>query len=56
MTQIMYLGEHEQYTAAMADGTLVKIVDYNPEQRKAGVDGEVKLIIPTSRVVILDRD
>lgn len=56
VTQIMYLGEHEQYTVTLGDGTLMKVVEYSPESRRAHVGDEVSLRFPTSRVVILDRE
>ncbi|MEE2709642.1 MAG: ABC transporter ATP-binding protein [Gemmatimonadota bacterium] len=56
VTQIMYLGEHEQYTLVLGDETTIKAVAQNPDHRKAQVGDEVQLSFPTSRVVLLDRE
>ncbi len=56
VTQIMYLGEHEQYTLVLGDETTIKAVEQNPDHRKAQVGDEVRLSFPTSRVVLLDRE
>jgi iron(III) transport system ATP-binding protein len=55
VTQIMYLGEHEQYTLQLSDGTVVKAIDPNPDTRKASVGEEVRLGFDASQVVALER-
>lgn len=53
VTQIMYLGEHEQYTFRLADGSMIKVVDPYPDDRKAAVGATVPLYFDTSHVVVL---
>ena len=55
VTQIMYLGEHEQYTLNLGDGTPIKVVEHNPDTRKAQVGDEVRLTFTTSCVVVLEQ-
>jgi len=56
---IMYLGNSDQYSLRLADGTLVQAVEYNPIARKAEIGDQVKLLFKPQEVVVLpqeDRD
>jgi iron(III) transport system ATP-binding protein len=53
---IMYLGDSEEYTLRLADGTVVRAVEYNPAARKAEVGDRVVLQIDAGDVVVLPRE
>ncbi|HEU4340813.1 MAG TPA: ABC transporter ATP-binding protein [Candidatus Binatia bacterium] len=53
---IMYLGDSEQYSLRLADGTLVHAVEYNPTTRKADVGDQVVLQIAAIDIVVLPRE
>ncbi len=53
---IMYLGDSEQYTLRLADGTLVRAVEYNPAARKAEVGDRVALQVDARDVIVLPRE
>jgi iron(III) transport system ATP-binding protein len=53
---IMYLGDSEQYTLRLADGTLVRAVEYNPAARKAEVGDRVALQVDARDVIALPRE
>jgi iron(III) transport system ATP-binding protein len=50
---IMYLGDSEQYSLRLADGTLVRAVAHNPTTTKAEVGDQVVLQIDSRDVVVL---
>jgi iron(III) transport system ATP-binding protein len=50
---IMYLGDSEQYSLRLADGTLIRAVEYNPTARKAAVGDRVSLQLDPRDVMIL---
>jgi ABC-type Fe3+/spermidine/putrescine transport system ATPase subunit len=53
---IMYLGDSEEYSVRLADGILVRALDYNPTMRKAEVGGRVALDIDPRDVVVLPEE
>ncbi len=53
---ITYLGDSEQYSLRLADGTLVRAVEYNPKSRKAEVGARVDLEIDAADVVVLPQE
>jgi len=53
---IMYLGDSEQYTLRLADGTLVRAVDYNPSARRAEVGERIFLQVDPRDVVVLPQE
>ncbi len=53
---ITYLGDSEQYTLRLADGMLVRAVEYNPRNRKAEVGDRVALEIDVADVVVLPQE
>lgn len=55
VVQTMYLGEHEQYTLKLNDDLYIKLVDPEPDQRKAEVGDTVLLSFDADHVVILEK-
>ncbi|MDH3446118.1 MAG: ABC transporter ATP-binding protein, partial [Deltaproteobacteria bacterium] len=53
---ITYLGDSEQYSLSLADGTLVRAVEHNPKSRKAEVGDRVSLEIDVDDVVVLPQE
>lgn len=53
--QTVYLGDHEQYSVQLDDGTLVKLVDHRPDQRLAGPGAPIRLSCDPSRVVVIGK-
>ncbi len=53
--QTMYLGDHEQYTVRLADGSLVKLVDHQPGLRRAVQGAPIRLAFQPSQVVVLGK-
>jgi iron(III) transport system ATP-binding protein len=53
---IMYLGDSEQYSLRLADGTFVRAVEYNPTARKAEVGDRVALQFDARDVIVLPRE
>jgi iron(III) transport system ATP-binding protein len=53
---IMYLGDSEQYSLRLADGTVVRAVEYNPTARKAAVGDRVALQIDARDVMVLPQE
>ncbi|HEX9265443.1 MAG TPA: ABC transporter ATP-binding protein [Candidatus Binatia bacterium] len=53
---IMYLGDSEQYTLRLADGTLIRAVEYNPTARKAEAGDRVALQVDARDVIVLPRE
>ena len=53
--QTVYLGDHEQYSVQLDDGTLVKLVDHRPGQRLAGPGAPIRLSCDPSRVVVIGK-
>jgi len=53
---IMYLGDCEQYSLRLADGTMVRAVEYNPTARKAAVGDRVALEVDPRDVMVLPRE
>ncbi|MCY3770824.1 MAG: ABC transporter ATP-binding protein [Gemmatimonadetes bacterium] len=53
--QTMYLGEHEQYSVRLDDGTLVKMVDHQPGRRRAGAGASIRLKYDAAQVVVLGK-
>ena len=53
VAQIMYLGEHEQYTMKLNEDLCVKLIDPYPDQSKAQTGDTVWLTFDASYVVVL---
>jgi ABC-type Fe3+/spermidine/putrescine transport system ATPase subunit len=53
---IMYLGDNEQYSLRLADGAIVRAVEYNPTTRKAQVGDRLALQFDTQAVVVLPQE
>jgi len=53
---IMYLGDSEQYSVRLADGTLVRAVEYNPASRRAEVGDCVVVQVDARDVMVLPRE
>jgi ABC-type Fe3+/spermidine/putrescine transport system ATPase subunit len=53
---IMYLGDSEQYSLRLADGSFVRAVEYNPTARKAEVGDRVALRVDAHDVIVLPRE
>ena len=51
--QTVYLGDHEQYSVQLDDGTLVKLVDHQPHQRSARAGDPIHMKCDASQVVVL---
>ena len=51
--QTVYLGDHEQYSVRLNDGTPVKLVDHRPGRRRAGPGAPIRLTCDASQVVVL---
>ena len=51
--QTVYLGDHEQYSVRLVDGTPVKLVDHRPGRRRAGAGAPIRLKCDASQVVVL---
>jgi iron(III) transport system ATP-binding protein len=50
---IMYLGDSEQYTLRLADGTLIRAVQYNPREKRAEVGDRVAFDVDARDVIVL---
>jgi iron(III) transport system ATP-binding protein len=55
VAQIMYLGEHEQYTLKLNEDSYLKLIDSYPDQRKAQTGDMIWLTIDASHVVVLEK-
>ena len=53
---IMYLGDSEQYSLRLADGSFVRAVEHNPTARKAEVGDRVVLQVDAHEVIVLPRE
>jgi iron(III) transport system ATP-binding protein len=53
---IMYLGDSEQYTLRLGDGSLIRAVEYNPREKGAEVGDRVALEISAHDVIVLPRE
>ena len=53
--QTVYLGDHEQYTVRLDDGTPVKLVDHRPGRRLAAPGAPIRLSCDPSQVVVLGK-
>jgi iron(III) transport system ATP-binding protein len=53
---IMYLGDNEQYSLRLADGAIVRAVEYNPTMRKARVGDRLALQFDPQAVVVLPQE
>jgi iron(III) transport system ATP-binding protein len=53
---VMYLGESEQYTLRLADGTFVRAVEFNPAAKKAEVGDRAALQVHARDVIVLPRE
>ncbi len=53
--QTVYLGDQEQYTVRLDDGTPLKLVDHRPGRRLAGPGAPVRLKCDASQVVVLGK-
>ncbi|MDE2825529.1 MAG: ABC transporter ATP-binding protein [Gemmatimonadota bacterium] len=53
--QTVYLGDHEQYSVRLDDGTPMKLVDHRPGRRLAGPGAPVRLKCDASQVVVLGK-
>jgi iron(III) transport system ATP-binding protein len=53
---IMYLGDSEEYTLRLVDGTLVRAVEYNPRAKTADVGERVALEVDARDVVVLPQE
>ena len=51
--QTVYLGDQEQYSVRLDDGTPLKLVDHRPGRRLAGPGAPVRLKCDASQVVVL---
>ncbi len=51
----VYLGDHEQYSVRLHDGTMIKLVDHLPGQRRAGPGAPIRLKFDASQVVVLGK-
>ena len=51
--QTVYLGDHEQYSVRLNDGTPVKLVDHRPGRRRASPGAPIRLKCDASQVVVL---
>jgi iron(III) transport system ATP-binding protein len=50
---IMYLGDSEQYTLCLADGTLIRAVEYNPREKRVEVGDRVAIEVDARDVIVL---
>lgn len=55
VTQVIYLGECEQYTLILEDKTTVKVIDHHPERPRTEPGETVRLVFSAATVVILDQ-
>ena len=53
---IIYLGDSEEYTLRLADGTLIRAVKYNAREKGAEVGDRVPLEIDARDVIVLPRE
>jgi ABC-type Fe3+/spermidine/putrescine transport system ATPase subunit len=53
---IMYLGDSEEYCLRLADGVLIRAVDYTPTTRRIDVGDRVALEIDPRDVVVLPQE
>jgi iron(III) transport system ATP-binding protein len=53
---IMYLGDSEEYSLRLADGTLVRAVEYSPTATKAEVGHRVALQVDAQHVTVLRQE
>jgi iron(III) transport system ATP-binding protein len=53
---VMYLGESEQYTLRLANGTFVRAVEFNPSAKRAEVGDRAELQIHVRDVIVLPRE
>ncbi len=53
--QTMYLGEHEQYSVLLDDGTPIKLVDHQPDRRRTSPGEPIRLICDAAQVVVLGK-
>jgi iron(III) transport system ATP-binding protein len=53
---IMYFGDSEQYTLRLADGSLIRAVEYNPASRTAEVGERVSLLVDPCDVMVLPQE
>ena len=53
VSDLIYLGDVEQYCVALEDGTRFKVVEYNPLKQKAEIGNRVRLRFSQDAVVIL---
>jgi hypothetical protein len=52
----MYLGESEQYTLRLDDGTFVRAVEFNPTAKRADVGDRAALQVHARDVIVLPRE
>ena len=52
----MYLGDSEQYSLRLPDGSFVRAVEHNPTARKAEVGDRVALQVDAHQVIVLPRE
>ncbi len=50
---VIYLGEVEQYSVELIDGTLIKVIVYDPSEQRARAGDSVRLRFRSDRVVVL---
>jgi iron(III) transport system ATP-binding protein len=53
---IMYLGDSEQYSLRLANGTSIRAVEYNPRTERADVGARVALQIDARDIVVLPQE
>jgi ABC-type Fe3+/spermidine/putrescine transport system ATPase subunit len=53
---IMYLGDSEEYSLRLADGVLLRAVEYNPTTRKVEIGDRVDLELDARDVVVLPQE
>ena len=53
--QTVYLGDHEQYSVQLDDGTMIKLVDHRPGRQFAGPGAPIRLSCDPTQVVVLGK-
>lgn len=53
---VMYLGDNEQYSLRLADGVMVRAVEYNPTATKAGIGDRIGLQFEARDVVVVRQE
>lgn len=53
---VMYLGDNEEYSLALADNTIMRAVEHNPTTSKASVGDRLALQFDAQAVVVLPQE